>query len=389
MENNDILKFLGFSLLDGIFWAFYAAFIGYITTYMLSCGLSSSVLSIVLAVFMLMAFLGAFFWGGQCDKRGTNKMIFLPVFAGAVVLAMIIFFLAGKSIMLAAVLYPFLGFMTAPLGSNLDAWMLKAFDSSAEVYGRARAIGSAGYAAAMLLCGRLISARGYIMIPVMSLIFAAFVLLIGFMMPEKKTNTNVRVVKPGNPKELLKVAPFMIMVAILFLDGIAIAPVNNLKIVLLESVGGDVSVLGTDAFIGVMVQAVFIFISGSLRKIPPYVRLFVMCLCTMGTMILTFLAVSPFMIIIGTMIANVAYGLMLPTSREITQQTVPADLRNTAYSLSDAVFGSFAGVIALMYSGILMDSFGAKSVALLGGVVMIIPLLLALWSLLKNRKVSE
>ena len=386
MEQNDTLTFLGFSFLDGLFWAFYAAFLGYITTYMLACGLSSSVLSIVLAVFMLMAFFGAFFWGGQCDKRGTNKKIFLPEFAGAVALAMLIWYLAGRQIMAAAVLYPLVGFLAAPLGSNLDAWMLKAFDSSADVYGRARAVGSAGYAVAMLICGRLISAKGYVMIPVMSLIFAAAVLVLASLMPEKRVSTSVRVVRPGSPKQLLKIMPYMTMVIILFLSGIAVSPIQNLKIVILESVGGDVSSLGMDAFIGVMLQAVFIFVSGSLKRIPAYVRLVMMCLCTLATMLLTYFAVAPFMVIIGTVMNNIGYGIVLPTSREITQKTVPADLRNTAYSLSDAVFGSFAGVIALTYSGILMDTFGARSVALLGCCIMIVPLALASVSMLKNRK---
>ena len=67
-----------FSVLDAIYWGFFAAFFGFITTYLLKCGLSNSTLSIVLAIYMACAFIGAFFWGGQCDKRKSNKKVFIP-----------------------------------------------------------------------------------------------------------------------------------------------------------------------------------------------------------------------------------------------------------------------------------------------------------------------
>ena len=37
------------------------------------------------------------------------------------------------------------------------------------------------------------------------------------------------------------------------------------------------------------------------------------------------------------------------------------------------MFGSFAGVIALLYSGTLIDLYGAKFVAFLGVIIMIVP----------------
>ena len=48
-------SFLKFASLDFLFWAYFASFIGYITTYFLDCGMSSSMLSIVLAVYMMFA----------------------------------------------------------------------------------------------------------------------------------------------------------------------------------------------------------------------------------------------------------------------------------------------------------------------------------------------
>ena len=385
-EKTSTGKFIGFALMDCFYWGFYASFGGFCSTYLLACGMSPSVLSIVLAGFMACAFLGAFFWGGMCDRAGSNRKVFLPEFAMAFLLAMVIYFMADKNIMVSAVLYPLFGFLCVPLGSNLDAWMLKGFERDATVFGRARSLGSAGYAVVMLMEGRLIASHGYSVIPMIATTIAILCLFLAFFNRDHATRFVRTSITPGDPRDLLAIKPYMILIVILFLSGVAMSPINNLKIVILESVGGDVSVLGLDAFLGVMVQAGFLFISGSLRKIPTYARLFIATLFVLAMTSLTFLAVSSFMIILGTVCNNISYGLLLPTMREITEENIEGTLKNTAHSLTDAMFGSFAGVVALLYSGTLMDRFGARRVALLGMGIMVIPVTLSLFMLLKKKQ---
>ena len=389
MDTVDIKTFACFAVIDALYWGFIAAFAGYCSTYLLACGLSSTMLSMILAVYMAFSFVGAFFWGGMCDKLKTNKKVFIPEITAALVVALVIYFLASKNVIVAACIYPLFGFLFAPLGSNLDSWMLRSFNRDALVYGRARSLGSAGYAVVMLVMGNLIARFGYKMIPIAASTLALIVILMAVIMKEEPYGDKGNTVKPSNPTELLKIKPYIFMVIILFLTGLAVSPINNLKIVILQSVGGDVSNLGLDSFIGVMVQAVFIFISGNLRKIPAYVRMTVMSVCTLVTTVMVFLAGSPAMIIIGTVFANVSYGFMLPTMREITEKSVKGSLKNTAHSLSDAMFGSFAGIIALLYSGVLMDSFGARSVALLGAGIMIIPVAMSVFRMLKDMKQAK
>ena len=110
---------------------------------------------------------------------------------------------------------------------------------------------------------------------------------------------------------------------------------------------------------------------------PSKVRMFLVTLFATAMLIFVWQALNPAMIIIGTVMMNVAYGLLLPTMREITEKNVPGPLKNTAHSLTDAMFGSFAGVFALLYSGALMDAFGAKFVAFLGVLIMIVPVLIS------------
>jgi|LAHS01.1.fsa_nt_gb predicted MFS family arabinose efflux permease len=385
MEENQTKVIVGFSLLDGLYWGFYAVFVGYIATYLLDCGMSNSFLSIMLAVFMLCSFFGAFFWGGQCDKHHTNKKVFIPEFIAAVIVAFVIFFAAKWNLWIAAVLYPVFGFLSAPLGSNLDAWMLKRFHKDAGMYGKARAIGSFGYALVALIIGLLINAFGYIVMPIGIIVTAGMVLGMALVMQDSPYN-GVEHIEHVNAAGLLKIRPYIYMVVILFMTGLACAPINNMKIVILKSVGGDVGVLGIDAFIGTTLQAVFMFLSGRLKKIPAYQRLVLMTGCIFVMMLFIMTAVNPVMIIISSIMWNISYGVMLPTVREITEKNVHGALKNTAHSMADAVYSSFAGIIALTYSGFVMDSFGAKSVAFLGFGLMIVPVIMSVAGMRQERK---
>lgn len=387
MDVIDQKTFLKFSVMDALYWAFYASFVGFISTYLLDCGMSNSVLSIMLAFFMLASFIGAFFWGSVCDRAKTNKNIFIPEFIASILVSLLIFFFANKNIWISTILYPVFGFLSSPLGSNLDSWMLRTFHKDAGTYGRARSIGSMGYAVTALFMGMLIKKFSFVMMPVGVLFFSLLVLIIAMSIKEIPfENVISHDNSSTSPLELFKPGPFLFMIIAVFFTGLAIAPINNLKIVILQSVGGDVGILGVDSFLGVMVQAFFIFISGSLKKIPVNFRLFLMAFTVLITMVLVGTAINSWMIILGTVFANVSYGIMLPTQREIVETSVPANLKNTAHSLSDATFGSFSGILALMYSGFVMDRFGAKSVAVLGMGIMMIPVLLTIGEMISSKK---
>lgn len=388
MNIVDLKTFVKFASLEALYWAFIASFAGYASTYLLACGLNSTALSIMLACYMGCSFAGAFFWGGLCDKMRTNRKVFIFEFTATLIIATAIFFTASKNVWIAACMYPLFGFLFAPLGSNLDSWMLRSFNRDAGIYGRARSLGSVGFAVMMLIMGQLINHFGYIVMPIMFISSSVLVLIMALITQEMPYEARVVTEQKQNISELFRIRPYMFLVAILFTTGLAVSPINNLKTVIISSVGGDVSILGLDSFIGVMVQAVFIFISGSLRRIPADLRLLLMSVCELITMLLIFTAIGPAMVILGTVFNNVSYGLMLPTMREITEKSVSGPLKNRAHSLSDAMYGSFAGIIALLYSGVMMDNLGARSVALLGLGIMVIPTALSAFRFIKNKNAA-
>lgn len=70
MKGESVLHF---SLLDGLFWAFFACFGGLVSAYFLACGMANTTLSITLAGYMLASFVGSFVLGQLCDRLTSNR----------------------------------------------------------------------------------------------------------------------------------------------------------------------------------------------------------------------------------------------------------------------------------------------------------------------------
>ena len=378
--------FLRYGMMDGLFYAWCASFTGFITSYFLACGLSASKLSTMLAVYMITCFAGALFWGGVCDKLKTNRKVFIVSFTAVILIAGIITVITPHNLNLAIVLYPVMGFMLSSLGSNLDAWMLRSFHKDGTLYGKARAIGSLGYSVTALAAGMIINTFGYSMIQPLQIVTGVLTLLMAFFLKELPfEETAQKKTAKGSPKLLLRSPLYVILIVLLFLGGLAVSPVNNMKTVFIQNVGGDISMLGLDSFIGVTLQAVLIFVSGRFTRIPVKVRLLIMSTALLADMMLIYFAVSPFMIILGSIFWNISFSVMLPTQREIVEKHIDPSVRNIAHNVADAAYNNFSAIIALSYSGILIDQFGVRMIAFAGILIMLVAVAIETAMLLKKE----
>ena len=111
---------IGFSVLEVSYWSFHASFIGFLMSYLLTKGITNTVVSIFLASYLLAAFLGSFIWGMVCDRFHTNRKVSILCFLAAGVLMYLIYF-SYESILVLAVLYPLLGFVSLPHATNIDS----------------------------------------------------------------------------------------------------------------------------------------------------------------------------------------------------------------------------------------------------------------------------
>ena len=392
-EGFGMSKVFGrFCVLQGAYWSFQAAVPGFLSAYMLSRGMQASLLGLLLAANLLAAFLGAMFWGRWIDRHQASRRFYLMANGSALVLGMVCYAFAGQPVILFAV-YPLFGFMNGPIATALDAWVLASFPEKPELGPRARSFATGSYAVVMLVIGMLVVRAGYWVLPVAGCLFLAVSIGTACLQPEIK---HVDVPSPlenrkerCSAKELLRNGKYMLLTAAVLFSGLATAPINNMKVLVFSSVGGDVSFLGWDSFIGCMIQLPFLVFAFRLRKIRAQQRLILGIAAALGYALMVAKATSPAMVIMGTALCNVSFGLKYPAMRELTESWVRPGLRNTAHSVIDTAYGSLAGMISSAWSGVVMEQAGTQVLGLLCAGLAAAAVMISLTLMMKRRPAEQ
>ena len=374
---NEKAVLIRFNLLQVLYWCGFASMASFCSAFMLYKGMSNTHLGIVMALYMLSSFVGQLFWSGLCDKLRTNRNFFILNEVFVLVVYWLIWLFSDNFTML-YVFYPLLGFVLVPLSSNLDAWVLKCFAHRPEVYARSKGWSSGGFAIFMLVYGKLIDLWGYQIMPLFGTVFIGITVVVALLQPDAPVSEDKKQ-KDVQLKDIGKLAKSFVFVFIVILwmcIGFAASPIYNMKIVVLNSVGGDVSHQGYDSFFTCFFQLPFFFLAGQLRKIPQHIRLLVGATGALAMAVVDLLARTPTAVIFGSLLWGVGYSIIFPTVREIVEDTVDPAVKTTAHGICDAVNGSLAGIISLLYVGGLIDKAGTAPVFIICIVFSAVALLL-------------
>lgn len=76
--------------------------------------------------------------------------------------------------------------------------------------------------------------------------------------------------------------------------------------------------------------------------------------------------------------SGLAYGNFLPSFRIYSADCAPAELRTSALSITDGVFGGVAAMIGTMFGGVLIDLLGVKPFLCIGFGMTLLALVLFL-----------
>ncbi len=387
MKTTAKFHLTGFALLEISYWCFSASFISFLTSYLLHKGLTNTALSILLAFYLLAAFLGSFVWGFVCDHLLSNRTVILLCLLVSGILMYLIYF-SAPSLPALALFYPLIGFFAQPQAAAIDAWLLTACHHDISVYGKIRCTPSVFYAFAAFFLGRCISAKGYFCMLIFGTFFLSAGILTAFFLPvpasPAETNSS-SAHSASHPVSLCKNKPYLFLILFLLFVGLATSPLFNLKASILSGVGGTVTDLGIDSFIAASTQVPFLLFAEKIKRRSLQSRYTRISSFYLLTLLFAFFAISPAMIFAGTFFYNAAYGIMLPAMREVVEKNVVSEERNLAHSVADAVFNSFSGILSLLYSGILLDLCGAKTLLFLCILISLIPLFMAVFLFPKSR----
>ena len=374
MKNNRIRT--GIFLLYPVYEIIQAPFI-YITSWALDSGFREDLLSILIGVSFAAAFAGQFLWGILSDRiRSTRKIFLLCMLLSAVDFAVV---WSARSDAVFAVSYTLLGLFVSPMLSIIDAWALDLFDYEGTAYGNARSVGAAGFAAAMLGMGYAIRFCGYIMIPIIAVLFSLIAFVIGLLLPDKKgSRSSAQGMSAADFAAIMQARGFLFLMVIIFLLGLTIAPPNNLKIMLIQQAGGDVSIMGVDNFLGYAVQAAMFAVAGHLHPRRPYLMFALFILMTAAGLASAAFAADIWMIFLSTLLIYAAWSVQITLLRQIIAAMVPERFHTTAISVSDAAFTQLSGFIGLAGGGVVLGMFNLKTLMLLCVAVSLLSFVLML-----------
>ena len=380
-----ISKEILFTALFGSYWGFYAAYLNYAATFFLDNGISSGVISLLISGYLLMSFFGAFVWGEISDRFLSNKKTLLLQAGLSLILCVLIYFMVGHRALL-FVLHPLLGFVVLPIAANMDAWSLSAYHNDQARYGKLRSRGSYINAVTALLFGWLIRHFGFIVMLIGAVVFLSILIAASLCIQDEAAPAPAENSKFSfrDIRDLFSFSGYRRMILIIFLTGMAVMPANNLKIVIIESVKGDVGNLGIDAFLGVMIQAPLIALTASMKSISIRKKMLLAAFGQLGMLTTFAFARNVWMIYIGTIFTNIGYGILLPTMRQNVETYVDSRLRNLGHNVADAVYASLSGVLSTSIAGFAVEALSVRQTMAAFAAFMLIPLGMCVFDIRKE-----
>ena len=382
---------VSFTALELIYWGIMGSFGAYFVAWMLHIGYAQSFVSMLLILYLISGMIGQFVLSSLCDRLRTNKRVFLFGVTAAAAAQLGMYFSQSTWVLVAC--YVCYGFFLGPMGSVLDAWMLRSFQGNMKAYSPVRGAGSVGYAVIILAVGYLIGGFGYHVMPICSSVIAAATLLLASTVPDAPFPKQEKGESRISGKEIftvLRVPAFSAILLLLVLSSMTSTPIANFKIVLLQSVGGDVTVQGLDSFAGCLVQFLTFEAAALVARFSARNRFYTSIVMVSLSLAVNYWAGSCAMVIAATMLTNVSYGLLMPAVRELAIGMVNPRYHTTAIGLMDAAYSFLGGATAQLYVGRVAESQGIRTMVLLCLLLSFLPLMIIAWKeILTKRKRRE
>ncbi len=354
---------LQFHILQALFWCGYCTLSTYATAWFLSIGLSSTAISLMTAVSMIVSFAGQLFWGGVCDKKSSNKRVFIGCFILTVGLTCVI----SESLLhrnrIGFFLYPVMAFFSSSLATNLDAWENHCFRNTNHSIGVSRGCAALAYSLFHFFYARAVANTEYRIIPFAAVFFCVLVVLFAMFTPSVKEEKNGFVLceeQKNTTADFLGNRNYWGLLVIIFLVGLGTGPLSSMKVLLYEEVGKSVSFLGVDSLFTSGIQIPLFFLGEMFGKIHADRRLLWGGVILSVSSCVLVLASSPILMLLGNTAIAAAYPFILLSIRDIVREQMPAGLQTTANGICDAIYGSISGIAAMLYTGRVVDQYGIR-----------------------------
>ncbi len=345
-------------VLEVLVYGFMASFVPFIFSLGLTRGYSEEMLSLAVALEMLGVMAGNVVWGRISDRKRTNRKtliaccFFLMMFQAGT--------LASRSFVLFLACFFAAGFCYGAPGILIDSWVLRELRFDMDQYRTIRSGGAAGYAAGMLAGGRIVESVGFPAGLALSsgiALAAAAIAALTVESPFAVSNVSY-----AGKRQFKASHEYLVWLFLLVLGGLAVAPPNNMKIVLMERVGAEQSAQGMDGFLGCMAQAAMFLAGRYFRKCSPVIRMILVSLTVFAGISCYMTATTVYGVFAGSILISGIFSLVNPASREVVKQYVSQDSQTTAAGICDSCYSYASAMAAMMISGPVLARGGMDAV---------------------------
>lgn len=372
-----------FSVFQFFFWSSIVCFEAFMVPYLRSLGYSPAQIGPVMSAVFGLAVVGQPLLGSLSDRVRSPRYLVAAalVIAGSAVALIPLVGRYYAAIVGVVLVYS----LTAnSLPAVLDAWLMERRATNPRInYGVSRGLGSAGFATGGLLFGVLTERYGPAVVFPAFLVLAVIAAAIAIGMPQRErhpvTNTRrgVEAIRNGVRAALANRAYIALLVASLLAFTGLRAGLTFLPI-LIESLGGSLTAVGSAHSIGAISEIPFFFLAAYILKRFEGRRLIATVLVLLAVRLYSYtLLVTAPQILVLQISHGITFGVFLAASVDYIHRIAPPEHRGFFQALAPSIYFGFGSIFGGWIGGIVIESFsiavlyrGSAVLALIGALVL-------------------
>jgi MFS transporter, PPP family, 3-phenylpropionic acid transporter len=387
--SKDIRRF---RLYMFFYWAMMLSVVGMYTMYISQRGFSKREISIAVTIYTISGLIGQSFIGYLVDKfGGIKKIIFTSISMGLLVGIGFPFAKLNWQIYLLVGIWGFFVYGINPLS---DAWcinILKKYEQQRN-FGRIRGFGSIGYGISGVLLGILLQKFGWKIYSWYIVASVIVVLIIIYNMSDK-INDELHKQNSGDSskvsfsealREIVKVKPLVVMVAIMFIYNFATRGIYSYLGILVGDYGGGALSLGLTYFFDASPEIITFFLTAKLlKKYQSKSLIFVAFILQIIRLSVILIFSNAVAVMSMGVLSGFAFGLVTASYKTYIYELAPSKYKASCLSLAESIIG-ISAIISAPIFGFVFSQLGTNSAILFGLIVNVIAALVMLKNMLNK-----
>jgi PPP family 3-phenylpropionic acid transporter len=357
---------ISFALFFFAYYGYVGVFSPYASLYFADKGMTAAQIGVLMSLMQVMRIFGPNLWGWVADHSGRRVAVLRLTAMAALIAFCGIFF--GNTFVQFFIVMVAINAFTSAQGPLSEALMLSEMQGDLTNYGKVRLWGSVGFIMAVTVAGQMLDWWGIGLLPWITLVLLALVLIACLRMDESPHPPEHHEVP--SVASLLKRREVIAFFASSFLMIAAHASLYVYYSLYLAQIGYSNTVIGLMWSLGVVAEIVFFFYQAPIFRRFGIQRLMVasLLLAVVRFLMIGFGAASVTLLLVAQVLHAATFGVHHSASVATLQRWFSGPLQARGQALFISISYGLGGTIGgLILSG-LWDTFGSRAVYLMAAI---------------------